>query len=116
MRKALLLLPVAALLAACGGGQPKPKVYTSPAAPQYVMPKGKHYLGKNSKTIGTIVVTRPSVLHWSTDSVVFQLWDEGQKIRVHTQEHAGTVSLSPGTYPKVSVIALGNWLITISPK
>jgi len=116
MRKALLLLPLAALLAGCAAKTTKTRVYTSPAAPEYVMPKGRHYLGKDSKTLGTIVVTKPSVLHWSSDSVVFQLWDSRQKIRVHTQDHAGAVALSPGTYRKVSVIAFGHWLITISPK
>jgi hypothetical protein len=116
MRRALLLLPLAAVVAGCGGATAKPKVYTSPAAPRYAMPKGKNYVGEDSKTIGTIVVKQTSVLHWSTDSVVFQLWDVGQKIRVRTQEHAGRVTLSPGVYRKVSVIAFGRWLITISPK
>lgn len=116
MRKILVLVPLLALLAACGGGQAKPKVYTSPQAPQYVLPKGKNYIGKGSKTLGTIVVAKASVLHWATDSVAFQLWDKGQKIRVRTQDHAGTVKLAAGTYEKVSVIAFGNWLITITPR
>ena len=116
MRRALLLLPLAALVAACGATRSMQKLYTSPPAPQYVMPKGTHYLGRNSKVLGTIVVKQASVLHWATDSVVFQLWDKGRRIKVRTQDHAGTVKLAAGTYSKVQVIAFGNWLITISPK
>ena len=59
-----------------------------------------------------------SVLHWASDGVVFQLWDAGdkpQQIRVRTQEHVGRLTLKPGTYKKVSVLAFGNWLVTISP-
>ncbi|MGD0716360.1 MAG: hypothetical protein ABSB24_19640 [Gaiellaceae bacterium] len=94
---------------------PQARVYTSPAAPQVVQPAGRHFQGRNSKNLGTIVVHKRSVLHWASDSVVFQLWDAGQRIKVHTQEHAGKLVVKPGTYKKVSVIAFGNWLITISP-
>lgn len=104
-----------ALLAGCGGAGAKPPVYTSPAAPKYVRPPGQHFQGRNSKTIGTVVVKKTSVLHWASDSPVFQLWDAGQRIKVRTQEHAGHFTLSPGTYTKVTVIAFGNWLVTISP-
>jgi hypothetical protein len=118
MRWLAAALPLAAaaglLLSGCGGSS-RPKVYTSPEAPGYVQPKGRTIQGVDSKTIGTIVVRRRSVLHWASDSPVFQLWDAGQHIRVRTQEHAGTVPLAPGRYRKVSVIAFGRWLITISP-
>ena len=94
---------------------PQARVYTSPAAPPVVQPVGRHFEGRNSKSLGTIVVHKRSVLHWASDGVVFQLWDAGQRIKVHTQEHAGKLVVEPGTYRKVSVIAFGNWLITISP-
>ncbi len=58
---------------------------------------------------------KSSVLTWASDGPIFQLWDAGQRIRVRTQEHAGTLRLQPGTYRKVSVIAFGNWLLTITP-
>lgn len=117
MRKALLLLPLLALAAGCGAAKSTPPpVYTSPAAPQVQLPKGDRYLGKDSKVVGTIVVPKASVLHWASDSPVFQLWDSGQRIKVRTQEHAGSVRLAPGTYRKVQVIAFGRWVITISPK
>jgi uncharacterized lipoprotein YmbA len=105
----------AALLAACGSTQSQPKVYTSPAAPGYVMPAGQHFQGRGSKTLGTIVVHKLSKLQWASDGVVFQLWDAAQRIKVRTQEHAGTLTLRPGTYKKVEVLAFGNWLITITP-
>ena len=107
-----------ALLAGCGGGHSQLPVYTSPSAPQYAPPPGRHFQGRGSKTIGTIVVHKRSVLHWASDGVVFQLWDDGdvpQRIRVRAQEHVGRLTLKPGTYKRVSVIAFGNWLITISP-
>ncbi len=120
LRAAAAALAIAAaaaiLLSGCGGsGSSHPKVYTSPAAPGYVPQKGRTIQGLNSKTIGTIVVKRRSVLHWASDSPLFQLVDAGQHIRVRTQEHVGTVPLAPGRYRKVSVIAFGRWLITISP-
>jgi hypothetical protein len=122
MRRRAAVMPVAvlagALLAGCGGGHSKPPVYTSPTAPKYTPPAGRHYQGRGSKKIGTIVVHKRSVLHWASDGVVFQLWDAGdvpQRIRVRTQEHVGRLTLKPGTYTGVSVIAFGNWLITISP-
>jgi uncharacterized lipoprotein YmbA len=119
MRRTVAAIPAAvlaaALLAACGSTQSQPKVYTSPAAPSYVMPAGRHFQGRGSKILGTIVVHKPSKLHWASDGVVFQLWDAAQRIKVRTQEHAGTLALRPGTYKKVQVLAFGNWLITISP-
>ena len=115
---ALPLLLVAAIslgvLASCGGGA-KAKVYTSPEAPQVQLPKGRQFLGTGSKDIGTVVVRKASVLHWASDSPVFQLWDAGQRIRVRTQDHAGSLKVAAGTYPKLSVIAFGRWVITISP-
>jgi len=79
------------------------------------MPAGQHFQGRASKTLGTIVVHKLSKLQWASDSVVFQLWDAAQRIKVRTQEHAGTLTLRPGTYKKVEVLAFGNWLITITP-
>jgi hypothetical protein len=119
MSRALLAVPAAAfacvLLAGCGGSAATPTVYTSPPAPKYVRPAGQHFQSSNSKTIGTIVVHKRSVLTWATDGPVFQLWDAGQRIRVRTQDHGGHLKLGPGTYKKVSVIAFGNWLVTITP-
>ncbi len=80
-----------------------------------MQPPGQHFQGSGSKTIGTIVVHRRSQLQWASDSPLFQLWDQGQQIRVRTQEHGGTLTVQPGTYKKVSVIAFGRWVITISP-
>ena len=112
-------LPFAAaaalLLSGCGSSSAKPKVFTSPEAPAYVPQKGRTFKGQNSKTIGTIVVKRRSVLHWASDSPLFQLVDAGQHIRVRTQDHVGSIPVAPGRYRKVSVIAFGRWLITISP-
>ena len=123
MRRIVAGMPIAvlagALLAGCGStpsSQPAP--YTSPTAPHYTLPAGRHFQGRGSKILGTIVVHKRSVLHWASDGVAFQLWDDGdavQQIKVRTQEHVGKLTLGPGTYEKVSVIAFGNWLITISP-
>jgi len=120
MRRVVTGLSVAALVCAlaagCGGAkQSQPPTYTSPTAPQYVPPAGRHFEGRSSKNLGTIVVHKRSVLHWASAGVVFQLWDAGQRIKVRTQEHAGHLTLAPGTYRKVSVIAFSNWFITISP-
>jgi hypothetical protein len=123
MGRVLAGMPIAvlagALLAGCGGTtKSQPPVYTSPAAPQYAPPAGRRFQGHGSKTLGTIVVRKRSVLRWASDGVVFQLWDDGdvpQRIKVRTQEHAGHLTLKPGTYKKVSVVAFGNWLVTISP-
>jgi hypothetical protein len=119
MRHIVAGMPIAALagalLAGCGAARSQPHVYTSPTAPHYTLPAGRHFQGRGSKTLGTIVVHKRSVLHWASAGVVFQLWDAGQRIKVRTQEHAGHLTLVPGTYRKVSVIAFSNWLITISP-
>lgn len=122
MRRIAAGMPIAALagalLAGCGTAHSQPRVYTSPTAPHYTLPAGRHFQGHGSKILGTIVVHKRSVLHWASDGVVFQLWDDGdavQRIKVRTQEHVGRLTLRPGTYKKVSVIAFGNWLITISP-
>jgi hypothetical protein len=113
-------LPLAALAAAllvgCGGTkQSQPTVYTSPTAPQYVPPAGRQFQGRGSKTLGTIVVHKRSVLHWASDGVLFQLTDAALRIKVQTQKHAGSLTVKPGTYKKVAVVAFGNWLVTISP-
>jgi uncharacterized lipoprotein YmbA len=105
----------AALLAGCGTKQAQPPTYTSPVAPKYVRPAGQHFQGHGSKTLGTIVVHKGSVLHWASDGVLFQLTDAGRRIKVRTQQHAGHLTLRPGTYKKVSVVAFGNWIVTISP-
>jgi hypothetical protein len=79
-------------------------------------PSAKSFSGNGGKNIGTVTVTEESVLEWTNDGDIFQLWDDGFGMSVNSQASSGDTVLPAGTYKNVEVNAIGNWTIEISPR
>jgi hypothetical protein len=77
---------------------------------------GKSFSGNGGKSLGTITITEDSVLKWTNDDDIFQMWDDDFGFNVNSQGHSGDTALSPGTYKNVTVNAIGNWTIQIVPR
>jgi hypothetical protein len=77
---------------------------------------GKSFSGNGGKNLGTITVARDSVLKWTNDGDIFQMWDDDFGFNVNSQGHSGDTALSAGTYKNVTVNAIGNWTIQIVPR
>ncbi len=77
---------------------------------------GQSFSGNGSKNIGTIEISEESVLEWTNDGELFQMWDADFGLHVNSQGDSGDTVVAPGTYTKVEVNALGNWTIEIRPR
>ncbi len=96
---------------------------TAPTAPQPTPSKprptpslsGKRFTGNGAKNLGTLRITVPSVLRWTNDGDIFQIFDDDLDLFVNSTAHSGDTAVEPGTYRNVEVNALGNWTITITP-
>jgi hypothetical protein len=74
------------------------------------------WTGNGGKTIGTISVPVDSVIKWTHDGSVFQIFDAENAIEVNSSAHSGESAISAGTYHKFQVNADGNWTIQIVPQ
>jgi hypothetical protein len=89
-------------------------------APAPAPARGGEYSGTGSKSLGTIEVSRPSVLRWTTtgESGIrsFAVMDDDFRINVSVQgETGGQSRVEPGTYRNVTVNAVGDWTMSIEP-
>lgn len=75
---------------------------------------GQSFSGNGGKNLGTITVANDSTLAWRNDGGFFSVLDDSG-VPVNSQGQSGTSALSAGTYTNVSVNAIGNWTINISP-
>lgn len=78
------------------------------------------YSGNGTKNLGTISVSQPSVLHWHATGGIFTITGltspAEHAIAVSSKASSGETVVEPGTYHEVSVIALGEWGVTITPQ
>ncbi len=81
----------------------------APAAPATL-----RYSGNGGKALGTIRLSRRSVLSWTSDGLQFQIF-ANNGIPVNSEAHSGSTVLSAGTYTHIQVNALANWTISIRP-
>lgn len=72
--------------------------------------------GNGGQTIGTINVPQDSVIKWTNDGGIFQLYDTENVIEVNSQGPSGQSAIAAGTYHKFQVNADGNWTIHIVPQ
>jgi hypothetical protein len=76
---------------------------------------GAKFSGNGGKNLGTIHIAKESVLTWTCDGDIFQIFsDEG--VPANSQAHKGTTVLDAGTYHHFQVNAIGNWTISIKAK
>jgi len=97
---------------------------TQTAAPSEASPSSSNsagsYTGNGTKSLGTITVSQPSVLHWHATGGEFGI--DGETVpNEHTIGVASTASsgesvVEPGTYHEVMVVAGGEWSFTITPQ
>jgi hypothetical protein len=78
-----------------------------PAAPAVM-----RFSGNGIKSLGTIRLARRSVLTWTNDGPLFQIF-ANNSIPVNAQEPSGTTVLGAGTWAHFQVNAVGNWKISI---
>lgn len=73
------------------------------------------FSGNGGKNLGTITVAEDSILEWTNDGDIFQIFDAEFGVPVNSQANSGDTALSAGTYRDFQVNAVGNWTITIRP-
>ena len=76
----------------------------------------RSFSGNGGKNLGTITVGEESVLEWTNDGDIFQMWDDDFGFNVNSQGGSGDTVLPAGTYKSVTVNAIGNWTIEIRPR
>ncbi|MDQ3719343.1 MAG: hypothetical protein M3350_00910 [Actinomycetota bacterium] len=73
------------------------------------------FSGNGGKILGTVTVPTDSVLEWTNDGNVFQIFSSDQ-VPVNSQAKEGETALAKGDYKKFQVNAVGNWKIEIRPR
>lgn len=80
------------------------------------------FSGNGKKSMGTLVITVPSVVHWKSGSPDFEFDgynDNGSPIGISSRATSGTSIVDPGTYQMVYASTIGNdesWIVTITPR
>jgi hypothetical protein len=87
--------------------------FTPRCAPATAAPS--RFSGNGGKGLGTIRLSRQSVLSWTNDGPLFQIFANGG-VPVNSQAHRGTTVLDAGSYTHFQVNAVGNWTISIKAK
>jgi hypothetical protein len=91
---------------------------TPPAESSSESNSANSYSGSGTKTLGTITVSRPSVIHWRASGGAFSLGnaiEDSQHIELFSKAASGESTIEPGTYHQVHVDALEAWSFTIDP-
>jgi hypothetical protein len=73
------------------------------------------FRGNGGKTLPSFTLRRESVLRWTNDGGIFQIFTSDD-VPVNSQGRSGTSILDAGTYRGVQVNALGNWTVSIRPR
>jgi hypothetical protein len=80
---------------------------------------GKIYSGNGAKSLGTLVVSQPSTIHWHAAGGAFAMGGCTSpcehSIALDSQATSGESAVEPGTYHEVQVEASGEWGIEITP-
>lgn len=87
----------------------------APAEPARPAARALEYSGNGSRNVGTITVAEDSTLRWTNDGDIFQIFDDGFGLSVNSQGASGETFVGAGSYTNVTVNAIGNWTITITP-
>ena len=70
------------------------------------------FSGNGGKSLGTITVEEQSVLEWTNDGDIFQIFT-ADGVPVNSQANSGETVLAAGSHADFQVNAVGNWTITI---
>jgi len=94
-----------------GAARPRPKASSTPDGVQT-------FSGNGGKNLGTIKVSTDSVLEWTSEGALFQIFSSSidAPAPVNSQGGSGDTVLSKGDYDEFKVNALGNWTIKIRPR
>src|SRR4051794_12454180 len=74
-----------------------------------------HFEGTGTTKLGTVKVSKDSVLSWTSAGRTFAVTDKDFKIKIQATEQRGTAPLKAGAYSEVEVDASGKWTIDIKP-
>jgi hypothetical protein len=111
------LAPVLAVVAAACSALltlPAPSVAHSTSASK-VCGLVRHFSGSGGRSLGNLTLLRDSVLSWTNDGLAFQVITR-DGVPVNSGSHGGTAELGKGTLPHVTITAMGNWRMTITPR
>lgn len=106
MRLARSALPLA--LVACA---------TTAAAPAATTPASatKRWSGTGNRSLGTVKLTRDSVVRWTSSGARFSLTDRSGKLKISGRTKAGQSFAVRRTYRGVRVASRGRWTLQIAP-
>jgi hypothetical protein len=102
-----------------GATRVRTKTQTVAVKPAPPASSGNSYSGNGEKNIGTLVVSRESLLQWHASGGTFGILNDpsdNDTIDVSSQAPSGETTVSAGTYHKVDILAIGDWGFTLVPK
>lgn len=124
MARPLIAAAMALVLAGCGAGSTTTVIERTTVTQTVTSrqtsapaPGSQSYSGNGTKTIGTITITRPSIIEWSCPGcAAFALTSHlsgTTAIAIGSNAHSGTSSIDPGSYADAQVVSNGDWTIRI---
>jgi hypothetical protein len=72
------------------------------------------FSGSGSKNLGTVKVSGPSTLRWTSEGESFAITSSHGEL-LSSEGHKGTASLAPGSYSDFEVQADSGWTLKVTP-
>jgi hypothetical protein len=113
IRTIILIVAALALLSLVEGLHSSAGAATRASSPQATAAKVWSFSGKGSKKLGTFRLRRTATLRWRSSGGRFLIADSRGFRLVYTKARNGKLRISRGTYRRLSLIARGNWKVTI---
>jgi len=76
--------------------------------------EAQSFSGTGSKNLGTVKVSGPSTLHWTSEGESFAITSTNGEL-LSSEGHKGTASLAAGSYANFEVQAESSWTLKITP-
>jgi hypothetical protein len=81
----------------------------------FAVPPPREFTGNGNATLGTVNLSRPAVVKWTTTGR-FELRFGRESFPIVAPSPSGQLAVPPYNFEQVRVIAKGRWTITITPQ
>jgi hypothetical protein len=93
----------------------KQDVKDDPPERVFTVPPAREFSGNGNATLGTVNLSRPAVVKWTTTGR-FELRFGRESFPIVAPSPSGQLAVPPYNFEQVRVIAKGRWTITITPQ